>query len=336
MAVHQIFELGDFQLQKGSVLPDAKLGYLTLGELNEARDNVVVSPTWFTAAARRRRVLADRARARAGPVEVLHRHPEPLRRRRLVLAEQHAAAVRADALPADDGLRQRRRPAAPADRGARRGADQARRRLVHGRLPGLRVGRAVPGHGRGARADQRQRADRELQQGLPPGQHPGDRERRRPGPRASTTAPRSPGSRRWPRSTPAGRSPSPSTARSSSGSSGRGPATSSSRYFWDAFYLKNDANDLLSQFDTWFHNDLGDHPNFGGDFDAALGAITARTIIIQAETDRYFPPVDSDYEASKIPNARVQRIDTDWGHMAPFNPDDQVVIDAALRDLLGE
>ena len=49
MAVHQIFELGDFQLQKGSVLPDAKLGYLTLGELNEARDNVVVSPTWFTA-----------------------------------------------------------------------------------------------------------------------------------------------------------------------------------------------------------------------------------------------------------------------------------------------
>ena len=49
MAAHQIFELGDFQLQKGSVLPDAKLGYLTLGELNEARDNVVVSPTWFTA-----------------------------------------------------------------------------------------------------------------------------------------------------------------------------------------------------------------------------------------------------------------------------------------------
>jgi homoserine O-acetyltransferase/O-succinyltransferase len=106
--------------------------------------------------------------------------------------------------------------------------------------------------------------------------------------------------------------------------------------FWDAFYLKNDANDLLSQFDTWFHNDLGDHPNFGGDFDAALGAITARTIIIQAETDRYFPPEDSDYEASKIPDARVQRLDTDWGHMAPFNPDDQVVIDAALRDLLGE
>ena len=47
---HEIFELGDFPLQKGGgVLPDAKLGYATLGELNETKDNVVVCPTWFTA-----------------------------------------------------------------------------------------------------------------------------------------------------------------------------------------------------------------------------------------------------------------------------------------------
>jgi homoserine O-acetyltransferase len=47
---HQIFDLGDFALQKGgSVIPDAKLGYVTLGELSQARDNVVVCPTWFTA-----------------------------------------------------------------------------------------------------------------------------------------------------------------------------------------------------------------------------------------------------------------------------------------------
>jgi homoserine O-acetyltransferase/O-succinyltransferase len=46
---HKIFDLGDFALQKGSVLPDAKLGYVTLGELNAAKDNVVLCPTWFTA-----------------------------------------------------------------------------------------------------------------------------------------------------------------------------------------------------------------------------------------------------------------------------------------------
>jgi homoserine O-acetyltransferase/O-succinyltransferase len=46
---HKVFELGDFALQKGSVLPRATLGYTTSGRLNEARDNVVVCPTWFTA-----------------------------------------------------------------------------------------------------------------------------------------------------------------------------------------------------------------------------------------------------------------------------------------------
>jgi homoserine acetyltransferase len=40
---HTILELGDFALQKGGlILPDAKLGYVTIGELNAARDNVVV------------------------------------------------------------------------------------------------------------------------------------------------------------------------------------------------------------------------------------------------------------------------------------------------------
>ncbi|MEA3247239.1 MAG: hypothetical protein U9Q74_13890 [Gemmatimonadota bacterium] len=46
---HAVFDLGDVQLQKGSVLPDAKLGYATVGTLNERKDNVVVCPTWFTA-----------------------------------------------------------------------------------------------------------------------------------------------------------------------------------------------------------------------------------------------------------------------------------------------
>jgi homoserine O-acetyltransferase len=42
---HELFDLGDVSLQKGSVLPSARLGYTTLGELNEAKDNVVICPT---------------------------------------------------------------------------------------------------------------------------------------------------------------------------------------------------------------------------------------------------------------------------------------------------
>ena len=41
--------------------------------------------------------------------------------------------------------------------------------------------------------------------------------------------------------------------------------------FWEAFFLKCDANDLLAQMWTWYTNDLGDHPSFGGDFEKAAG-----------------------------------------------------------------
>lgn len=30
------------------MLPDARLGYWTLGELNAAKDNVILCPTWFS------------------------------------------------------------------------------------------------------------------------------------------------------------------------------------------------------------------------------------------------------------------------------------------------
>jgi homoserine O-acetyltransferase len=104
--------------------------------------------------------------------------------------------------------------------------------------------------------------------------------------------------------------------------------------FWDQFFQKCDANDLLAQMWTWKHNDLGDHPNFAGDFEAALRSIQARTIVIQAETDSYFPPVDSEYEVQTIPGAELRVIPTIWGHIAPFNPEDQAVIDSAIDDLL--
>jgi len=42
------FELGDFELQSGAVIPNAFLGYATHGTLNEARDNVIIYPTWYT------------------------------------------------------------------------------------------------------------------------------------------------------------------------------------------------------------------------------------------------------------------------------------------------
>jgi homoserine O-acetyltransferase len=58
------------------------------------------------------------------------------------------------------------------------------------------------------------------------------------------------------------------------------------------------------------HNDLGDQPRFGGDFEAALGSFQARTVILNAETDRYIPSVDSEYEAKQIDGAQARPIPT--------------------------
>jgi homoserine O-acetyltransferase len=48
LADHSVFELGDFELQSGELLPGAQLAYKTYGSLNAERDNVVVLPTFYT------------------------------------------------------------------------------------------------------------------------------------------------------------------------------------------------------------------------------------------------------------------------------------------------
>ena len=44
---HQIFELGDFQLENGEILPSAFLSYVTHGALNEEKDNLVLVPSAY-------------------------------------------------------------------------------------------------------------------------------------------------------------------------------------------------------------------------------------------------------------------------------------------------
>ena len=44
---HQIFELGEFYLESGEILPAAKLSYVTHGQLNEDKDNLVLVPSAY-------------------------------------------------------------------------------------------------------------------------------------------------------------------------------------------------------------------------------------------------------------------------------------------------
>jgi homoserine O-acetyltransferase len=106
--------------------------------------------------------------------------------------------------------------------------------------------------------------------------------------------------------------------------------------FVEQRFGQRDANDLLAMLWTWQHADIAAHPRFGGDLDAALGAIAARAIVMPSETDLYFRVRDNELEVARMPNAELRPIPSTWGHAAGRggNPADNRFIDAALGELL--
>ena len=44
---HKVFNLGDFTLESGTILPNAKLSYVTHGKLNQKKDNLVLVPSAY-------------------------------------------------------------------------------------------------------------------------------------------------------------------------------------------------------------------------------------------------------------------------------------------------
>lgn len=108
---------------------------------------------------------------------------------------------------------------------------------------------------------------------------------------------------------------------------------------WEGNFLHRDPGNLLSMITTWYHSDISDNPIYEGDLEKALGAITARSIIMPSKTDLYFTETDGAIETSLMPNAEFRPIDSIWGHRAgnpQFNPDDEAVIRKAVQDLLSD
>jgi homoserine O-acetyltransferase len=89
---------------------------------------------------------------------------------------------------------------------------------------------------------------------------------------------------------------------------------------------------------TWQHADVGATPGFDGSFERALGAITARTLVMPGSTDLYFPADDSAYEAQHIPRAELRPIPSIWGHGAGggASPADAAFIDTCLKEWLAQ
>lgn len=106
--------------------------------------------------------------------------------------------------------------------------------------------------------------------------------------------------------------------------------------FWEKRYMRRDANNLLSMLRTWQLNDVGTTPGYGGSFERALHAIKAKATVMAGQTDLYFPPEDVAADAALISGARFRVIPSLWGHMAGagLNAADARFIDDEIRALL--
>jgi homoserine O-acetyltransferase len=106
---------------------------------------------------------------------------------------------------------------------------------------------------------------------------------------------------------------------------------------WETDHLAWDANDLLAKVWTWQHADISDSDDFRRDLAKALGSIKARAIVMPSRLDAYFPPEDSAAEVAQMPNAELRVFDSPWGHCAGSPgrvPAFDRALDAAASDLL--
>lgn len=106
--------------------------------------------------------------------------------------------------------------------------------------------------------------------------------------------------------------------------------------FWEGFFLKRNKKNLLAHIWTWQNGDISNNPVFNGDFNAAMKAIKARTIILAPDNDLYFPKEDNEDEEKLIENSKLVIIPGVWGHFSGggINNDDTIFIDNVLREIL--
>lgn len=334
MKSHEIFELGDFALQRGTVLPDAKLAYQTFGQLNANKDNVVICPTWFT-----------------GYINDVP--PIFFGEGRAIDPNKHFIVV-----PALFGMGESSSPSntpAPHEFGRFPNATyhdnvRAQHRLITEKF-GIEEVALVSSWSMGGTQSYQWAA-----------QYPDMVKAIAPVACSARTSiynelflksniraiKADPAYRKgWYGETPpiegmrvmahiyAGWGMSEEFYRLEVFKAFGHPTLDAFLTdFWEAYFGARDANNLISQMWTWINGDISDQPAYAGDFDKALGAIKAKAVVMPASTDQYFPPVDNEAEVAKMPNATLKVLPSILGHFAPFSPDTQAAIDEGIREVL--
>ncbi|MCW0212006.1 MAG: alpha/beta fold hydrolase [Pseudonocardia sp.] len=104
--------------------------------------------------------------------------------------------------------------------------------------------------------------------------------------------------------------------------------------FLEPYFTAMDPNDLLCMMWKWQRGDVARHT--GGDLDAALGRITARTFVMPIDEDMFFPVRDCRAEQARIKTSELRVVEDVLGHLGLFavSPTYMPQIDQHLGDLL--
>lgn len=104
--------------------------------------------------------------------------------------------------------------------------------------------------------------------------------------------------------------------------------------FIRGYFAPMDPNNLITQARKWRAGDLADHT--GGDIAAALGRITAQFFVVPFSEDLFFPPEDCKADADRIPHGHYRPIETPMGHFGMFGlrPEDPAAVDAVIAEML--
>jgi len=106
---------------------------------------------------------------------------------------------------------------------------------------------------------------------------------------------------------------------------------------WEQDHLDWDANDLLCKLWSWQQGDISNQPAYQENFQAALAAIQAKTIVIACDNDLYFRPEDNALEVKHIKGSELRVYESPWGHCvaSPGNdPEFEHFLDQAIGELL--
>jgi homoserine O-acetyltransferase len=321
------FELGDFALECGVTLPNAQIAYTTYGSLNAARDNVIVFPSWFVGS------HAD--------VEWLIGEGKPLDTARYFVVAPSMFANGLSSSPSNTP--------APYDRARFPAIDtrdnvRAQHRLMTEKFGVTGIELVIGGSMGAFQAYQWGLSHPELVKRIAPCCGAAQVSRHcfvfLEGAKAALLAD--------PAYATGDYESAPVVGLKALGRVWAGWALSQKFYrdklytrmgfddveafltgFWEAFWVRCDANDLLSQLSTWQTADLAATPGYDGNLARALGAIKAKAVASPGETDLYFPPQDMGWEMAQMKDGELRTIPGPWGHFS------EVGIDPACNEFLG-